>query len=67
MIKMLKIIITPTTLVFCELSDLLYKKLTNEYNLKLEFVKDDYQIKADTKKLYKILLTLSNDFDIELI
>ena len=62
----LNITITPTTLVFNHLSDTGHINLVNE--LKLVYSEKGYFfLKGKPDELYKVLLKLSYDYDIEII
>lgn len=62
---MLKITITPTMLVFKELSDEMVLKIQNSCELELNG-RGQYCVRGDAKKLYETLLGLSYTYDIEL-
>ena len=62
---MLTITITPTMLVFNELSDEMHAQLKEVYGLKHNG--KDFFIKEQPEKLYKILLQLSYTYDIEIV
>lgn len=62
---MLKITITPNYLHLEELTDELYRDLATEYTL--ENTGRGYRISGEPEKLYKVLLQLSYDYDIELV
>lgn len=62
---MLTITITPTALYFRELSDELFLKFNKLYNL--EESRKGWCIKGTEAQLFKILLKLSYDYDIELM
>lgn len=61
----LKITITPSMLVFNELTETGHLHLIDDLNL-LYNDKDHYFLKGEQKELYKILLKLSYTYDIEL-
>lgn len=62
---MLKIVITPTALYFHGLTDELQQELNKHHDLKHD--SRAFYIQAEPQKLYKILLKLSYDYDIELV
>ena len=60
------ITITPTSLVFNNLSDTGHINLVNE--LKLDYnVKGYFFLKGKPEELFKVLLKLSYDYDIEIV
>ena len=62
------ITITPTTLYFEELSDKNFEVLKNVYQINIKVDnKNRYVVEDTPDKLFKILLKLSYDYDIELI
>ena len=64
---MLTIILTPTSLYFKELSDELYEKLKESLEFEWSDKRKMFYIQDKPEKLYKILLKLAYDYDIELI
>lgn len=63
---MLKLFLTPTSIVFEEMTDTLYTNLTNKYNLDFVIEEDEYKIVDKPEYLYKLLYKLTCDYDIEL-
>lgn len=64
---MLEILITKSSLVFENLTDELYEKLTQKYHLPLEATEEDYILSGEPKYLFLVLHALSYDFDIEIL
>lgn len=64
---MLTINISPTSLIFKDLTDDLQKDIQNKYSITFKFEKGKAVITDDPEKLYKTLYLLSTTYDIELI
>lgn len=65
MIDMLKLFITPTSIVFEDLTEDLYIELVEKYDL--NFVENDvFKIEDEPANLYQLLYKLSFDYDIDL-
>ena len=64
---MLNITITPTALYFENLSDKLYEVLKSNYHLNIIVdEKGRYLVKGTPEQLFKVMIKLSYDYDIEL-
>lgn len=64
--KMLKILITPTSLCFYELTDEMYTEFHNDFDL-MTHERGYYVVYGTEKELFKILLKLAYTYDIELV
>ena len=63
---MLKLFITPTSIVFEDMNDTIYTNLVNKYNLEFVIEDDEYKIVDEPQYLFKLLYKLTCDYDIEL-
>lgn len=63
---MLKLFITPTSIVFEDLTDSLFTELTEKFNLDFTIEDGEYKVESEPKYLYKLLYRLSCDYDIEI-
>lgn len=63
---MLKLFITPTAIVFEDLTDELYQTLTENYGIDFTIEDGECKVEEEPKHLYKLLYRLSCDYDIEL-
>lgn len=61
----LQITITPTMICFKELPDYMANKFHDEYGLLWNDKSREYYITSDPANLYKIILSLSYEYDIE--
>lgn len=64
---MLTINITPTQLVFKDLTDELQQDIQEKFDLEFEFHKDKPSIQGTPEQLFKVLYLLSTTYDIELV
>lgn len=62
---MLKLFLTPTSIVFEDLDDELFHHLQWKYGI--EFIVDDgeYRVEGTPEQLYKMIYKLTHDYDIE--
>jgi len=63
---MLKLFITPNSIVFEDLTDELYETLCENYSLDFTIEEGEYKIEGEPQHLYKLLYRLTCDYDIEL-
>ena len=63
---MLKLFITPTSIIFEDLTEDLFQELTDKHNLDFIIEEDEYKIEDEPQNLYKLILKLSYDYDIEI-
>lgn len=64
---MLSILITPTSLFFNDLPDDIYTVLVTKYSFDLVAYKDGHKLEGTPEQLFKALLKLSYNYDIEII
>ena len=64
---MLKILLTPTSLVFKDLTDELHYILVYDYDLELVAYDEDHKLEGPKDYLFKVLVDLSYNYDIEII
>ena len=63
---MLKLFITPTAVIFEDLTEDLFQELTDKHNLDFTIEEGEYKIEDEPQYLYKLILKLSYDYDIEI-
>ena len=66
-IKMLKLFITPTSMVFEDLTDYMYSMLKRKYGLEFTIEEGEYKVEGSPEYLYKLIYKLSCDYDIEIV
>ncbi len=64
---MLTINITPSNLVFKDLTDELQQEIESKFDLEFIFKKDKPHLEGTPEQLFKILYLLSTTYDIELV
>lgn len=66
MVKMLEIVITPTSLVFKNLNYEMMNTLQDKFNFTFILDGDEFKITGEPQYLFKTLYLLSCDYEIEL-
>ena len=64
---MLKLLITPTSIVFKDLTDYLFYTLQRKYGFEFTIDRGKYKVEGKPEFLYKLIYNLSCDYDIEIV
>ncbi len=63
---MLKIFLQENALVFKDLDDDLYLVLIQKYKIRLVHIRDSYILEGSPDQLYRILLMITKDYDVDI-